>query len=226
MDTKKLEEFTQKVKAGDITDFESWFAEQDPETLQALKQICIRHGAYQDAYMDWALDDRDPWIQQMLASNGYCLDILIYVENAYVREVVLKKDMQRALELDVMKANLGLVRTLLMAETDPDKGVLDAFIQTANEFKNVYDCEALYQKHTAYKIVPTTIEKTMTPLQLFKADNRLWTLPYSGDQVALVNQTLRDPLNNLTAEFIFSALDYGVRTSSELISYTLYHQKN
>lgn len=66
----------------------------------------------------------------------------------------------------------------------------------------------------------------MTPLQLFKADNLLWTLPYSGDQVALVNHTLRDPLNNLTAEFVFSALDYGVRTSGELMSYTLYHQKN
>lgn len=224
MDTKKLEEFTQKVKAGDITDFEPWFEEQDLETLQALKQICIRHGVHQEAYTDWALDGRDPWIQQMLASNGYCLDILIYAEDAYVREVVLKKELRRALEPNVMEANLGLVRTLLMSAPDPDKEVLDAFVQTANEFKGVYDYEALYQKHAAHKNIPTTIEKTMTPLQLFKADNLLWTLPYSGDQVALVNNALRDPLNELTAEFIFSALDYGVRTSSELMSYILYHQ--
>lgn len=226
MDTKKLEEFTQKVKAGDITDFEPWFEEPDPDTLQTLKQICIRHGVYQDAYTDWALDGSDSWIQQTLASRGYCLDILIYAEGAYVREVVLKKDIRRALEPNVMEANLGIIRTLLMAETDPDRDVLDTFIQVVNEYKDVYDCEALYQKHAAYKIVPTTIEKTMTPLQLFKADNLLWTLPYSGDQVALVNSTLRDPLNSLTAEFIFSALDYGVRTSGELISYTLYHQTN
>ena len=39
------------------------------------------------------------------------------------------------------------------------------------EFKDGYDGEALRQKHAAYKIIPTTIEKTMTPLQLFKADN-------------------------------------------------------
>lgn len=36
MDTKKLEEFTQKVKAGDITDFEPWFDEKDQETLQTF----------------------------------------------------------------------------------------------------------------------------------------------------------------------------------------------
>ncbi len=223
MDTKKLEEFTQKVKEGDITDFEPWFDEQDLETIQVLKNICIQHGVYQDAYMDWALDDRDPWIQQMLASNGYCLDILIYAEDAYVREVVLKKELRLALEPNVMEANLGLVRTLLMSTPEPDDEVLDAFTQLVDRFKDVYDCEALYQKHATYEIIPTTIEKTMTPLQLFKADNLLWTLPYSGEQVALVNHTLRDPLNDLTAEFIFRALDYGVRTSSELISYTLYH---
>lgn len=152
MDMKKLEEFTQKVKAGDITDFESWFAEQDPETLKTLKQICIRHSVYQDAYIDWALDDRDPWIQQMLASNGYCLDSLIYAEDGCVREVVLKKELRYALEPNVMDANLGIIRTLLMSTPEPDKEVLDAFIQTRGTFKDGYDCEALRQKHAAYTV--------------------------------------------------------------------------
>lgn len=222
MDTKKLEEFTQKVKAGDITDFEPWFDEQDSDTLQVLKQICIRHGACQEAYIDWALDDHDPWIQQMLASNGYCLDSLIYAEDGCVREVVLKKELRYALESKVMGANLGIVLALLMSTPEPDRDVLDAFIQTCGEFKNGYDGEALRQKHAAYNIIPTTIEKTMTPLQLFKADNLLWTLPYSGEQVALVNHALRDPLNNATTEFVFNALDAGVTTSSELISSLLY----
>lgn len=222
MDTKKLEEFTQKVKAGDITDFEPWFDEKDQETLQVLKQICIRYGVYQEAYTDWALDDHDPWIQQTLASNGYCLDSLIYAEDDSVREVVLKKDIRYALEPNVMEANLGIILALLLSTPEPDRDVLDAFIQTCGEFKNGYDGEALRQKHAAYTITPTTIEKTMTPLQLFKADNLLWTLPYSGEQVALVNHTLRDPLNNATTEFVFNALDAGVTTSSELISSLLY----
>lgn len=88
----------------------------------------------------------------------------------------------------------------------------------ARQRQNGYDGEALRQKHAAYNIIPTTIEKTMTPLQLFKADNLLWTLSYSGEQVALVNHALRDPLNNATAKFVFNALDAGVRTTSELIA--------
>lgn len=226
MDTKKLEEFTRMVKTDEITEFEPWFDEQDPDTIRTLKQICIRHGVYQEAYTNWASNESDTWTQQILASNGYCLDILIHAKETYVREAVLKKNIRLALEPDIMESNLFTVRNILMSTIDPDRDILDAFIKTINKFKDGYEYEALYQKYTAYKITPTTIEKTMTPLQLCKADNLLWTLPYSGKQVALVNSTLRDPLNNLTAKFVFSALDYGVQTSSELISYTLYHQKN
>ena len=90
MDTKKLEEFTQMVKAGDITDFEPWFEEPDPETLQTLKQICIRHGIYQDAYMDWALDNRDPWTQQMktaIQSNYHMSLTTKRVHNCSVKRI-------------------------------------------------------------------------------------------------------------------------------------------
>lgn len=223
---KDVNEFERQVLAGEITNFEPYFQTQNQTQLRILKQICIRHGVYQEAYTDWASNESDPWIQQILASNGYCPDTLIHAEENYVREAVLKKNIRRALEPDIMENNLFAVRNILMSMTNPDRNVLDAFIQTINKFKDGYEYEALHQKHAAYKIIPTTIEKTMTPLQLCKADNLLWTLPYSDNQVALVNHTLRDPLNNLTTEFVFNALDYGVQNSSELVSYTLYHQKN
>lgn len=226
IENKDLDEFERQVLAGEITNFEPYFQTKNQTQLRMLKQICIRHGVYQEAYTDWTSNESDTWTQQILASNGYCLDILIHAEENYVREAVLKKDIRRALEPDIMENNLFAVRNILMSMTNPNRDVLDAFIQTMNKFKDGYEYEALYQKHAAYKIIPTTIEKTMTPLQLCKADNLLWTLPYSGNQVALVNHTLRDPLNNLTTEFLFNALDYGVQNSSELVSYTLYHQKN
>lgn len=226
IENKDLDEFERQVLAGEITNFEPYFQTQSLTQLRMLKQICIRHGVYQEAYTDWALGESDTWIQQMLASSGYCLDSLIHAEENYVRETVLKKNIRRALEPDIMENNLFAVRNILMSTSNPDKDVLDAFIRTMNKFTDGYEYEALYQKHAAYNMNPTTIEKTMTPLQLCNADNLLWTLPYSGNQVALVNSTLRDPRNNLTAEFVFSALDYGVENSSELISYTLYHQKN
>lgn len=223
---KDLNEFERQILAGEITNFEPYFKNQNQTQLRILKQICIRHGVYQEAYTDWASNENDTWTQQILASNGYCLEILIHAKENYVREAVLKKDIRRALEPDIMENNLFAVRNILMTMTEPDRDVLDAFIQAMNKFKDGYEYEALYQKHTAYNMTPTTIEKTMTPLQLCKADNLLWTLPYSGNQVALVNHTLRDPLNNLTTEFVFNALDYGVQNSSELVSYTIYHQKN
>lgn len=36
MDMKKLDEFTQKIKAGEITEFEPWFDEQDLGTIRQL----------------------------------------------------------------------------------------------------------------------------------------------------------------------------------------------
>lgn len=223
---KDLDEFKRQVLAGEITNFEPYFQTQEQTQLRILKQICIQHGVYQEAYANWASNESNTWTQQILASNGYSLDILIHAKETYVREAVLKKNIRLALEPDIMDSNLFTVRNILMSTIDPDRDVLDAFIKTMNKFKDGFEYEALYQKHAAYKIMPTTIEKTMTPLQLCKADNLLWTLPYSGKQIALVNNILRDPLNNLTAEFVFNALDYGVQTSSELASYTLYHQKN
>lgn len=223
---KDLNEFERQILAGEITNFEPYFKNQNQTQLRILKQICIRHGVYQEAYTDWASNENDTWTQQILASNGYCLEILIHAKENYVREAVLKKDIRRALEPDIMENNLFAVRNILMTMTEPDRNVLDAFIQAMNKFKDGYEYEALYQKHTAYNMTPTTIEKTMTPLQLCKADNLLWTQPYSGNQIALANNILRDPLNNLTAEFVFNALDHGVQTSGELVSYTLYHQTN
>lgn len=223
---KDVNEFERQVLAGEITNFEPYFKNQNQTQLRILKQICIRHGVYQEAYTDWASNENDTWTQQILASNGYCLEILIHAKENYVREAVLKKDIRRALEPDIMENNLFAVRNILMTMTEPDRDVLDAFIQAMNKFKDGYEYEALYQKHTAYNMTPTTIEKTMTPLQLCKADNLLWTQPYSGNQIALANNILRDPLNNLTTEFVFNALDHGVQTSGKLVSYTLYHQTN
>lgn len=154
-----LNEFERQILAGEITNFEPYFKNQNQTQLRILKQICIRHGVYQEAYTDWASNENDTWTQQILASNGYCLEILIHAKENYVREAVLKKDIQRALEPDIMGNNLFAVRNILMTMTEPDRDVLDAFIQAMNKFKDGYEYEALYQKHTAYNMTPTTIEK-------------------------------------------------------------------
>lgn len=44
--------------------------------------------------------------------------------------------------------------------------------------------QALYLKYQAMTHVPTTIEKTMTPAQLYEADCPLWACAYSIEQLS------------------------------------------
>lgn len=221
MEHEELKEFERKVKAREITNFEPYFRNQNQDQLRILKQICIRHGAYEEAYLDWVSDGRDVWIQHTLTKHGYCLDVLVHADDAYVRESALEQNIRLALKPGFIKENLGVVRAALMPSVEPDKEVLDAFVKEVDEFKEYYDCEALYLKQVAHDTEPTAIEKTMTPLQLYKVGNPLWTRPYTGEQVALVNQTLQDPLNDTTADLVFSAIAAGAKTSGDLLDYML-----
>lgn len=225
MEYEELNEFAQKVKAGEITNFEPYFQNQNPDQLRTLKQICILHGVYQEAYLDWASDGRDAWIQHMLAKHGYCLDTLIYAKDTYIRESALEQNIRLALKPGYIKENLGPVRAALMSSAKPDKEVLDAFVKEVDELEEHHHCEALHLKQTAYKVEPAAIEKTMTPSQLYKVDNPLWARPYTGEQVALVNRTLRDPLNDATADLVFGAIAAGAKTSGDLVDYMLRGQK-
>lgn len=194
----------------------------DPRLIIEL----IRYGHAQEHYDSWKTH-KDGEVRQALAKAGYFPHHFIQDKNKGVREAVLTKHTEYCGVL-LKRSNEGHWKYI--AQTIDENWTLDdikTFLDTPipNDTYNprFIPIRTYYQ---ARATVPTLIEKTMTPLQLCKADNLLWTLPYSGNQVALTNNILRDPLNNLTAEFIFSALDYGVQNSSELVSYTIYHQKN
>ena len=217
-----LVEFERKVKTGEIQDFEPYFKNRTQTDLRVLKQICIRYGAYQEAYGDWANDDpdvRDTWIQNMLAKHGYCQKQLLYAEDTYVRQSVLENNIRLALEPGVIDDNMLNIRTILMEQANPNKEVLDRYLEVMEPYKEPYGIEALYLKQAAYKTNPTTIEATMTPYQLHATGSPLWTLPYTGEQVALVLQAMTDPKDHIAPKYIFEGIDNGVTTSSGLVSY-------
>lgn len=222
MEYDGLEEFEQKVKNGEIHDFKPYFRNRTQNELRVLKQICIRYGAYQEAYHDWTNDDpdvRDAWIQNMLAKHGYCQKQLLHAEDTYVRQSVLENNIRLALEPGVIDDNMLNIRTILMEMRDPDKEVLDTYLEAMEPYREPYSLEALYLKQVAYHIQPTAIEATMTPYQLHAVGNPLWTLPYTGEQVALVINAMTDPMGHVAPKYIFEALDSGVTTSSGLVSY-------
>lgn len=54
------------------------------------------------------------------------------------------------------------------------------------------EMQALDLKYRAMTHVPTTIEKTMTPAQLFVADSPLWALNFAGEDIDKLLKRLKD----------------------------------
>lgn len=93
-------QFERDVIAGKITDFESYFKEADENDAIELKQICIKHDAYQEAYPEWA--SNNDCVQYDLVDKGYCLDILIHSRNKVIRQAVIRKDIRYATEKHIL----------------------------------------------------------------------------------------------------------------------------
>lgn len=183
-----IEEFERAVIAGEMTDFntdfEAYFEQvDDDDKISAMRKICIENNVYRKAYHDWAkefvfTDDYD--MQYLLLDANECLDILICSENKEVRREVVEKDIEYAFEDHIMEYDQDIIMENLMNAIEPHAELLDTFLECHD---GSWDLRALELKQKARNIVPTTIEKTMTPTQLFQAGNPLWTTVFTGYQV-------------------------------------------
>ena len=52
--------------------------------------------------------------------------------------------------------------------------------------------QALKLKHDALTMVPTTIEKTMTPAQLYVSDSPLWVYDYTEEEIRNILDVLKN----------------------------------
>lgn len=184
-----IEEFERQVVTGEITDsntdFKYYFEEAEDDDIRTMQRICIENNVYKKAYRDWAdefifTDDLD--MQYLLLDADQCLDILICSNNDQVRREVVEKDIEYAFEDHVMMYDQDIIIEALMNEIEPHAELLDAFLECHDGTWGL-TLQALEFKQKARSIVPTTIEKTMTPLQLFEAGNPLWTTNFTGHQV-------------------------------------------
>lgn len=190
-----LEEFEQAVIAGKTIDFELCFAQvEDEDEICAMRRICIENNVYKKAYRDWADEfvhfEKDEELQFLLLDNYYCLDILICSENKEVRRAVIEQDIKYAFEDHIMEYDQDIIVEILMREIEPHTELLDAFLEYNDGSWDSQLVNALNLKQKARTIIPTTIEKTMSPLQLFEAENPLWTNVFTGYQVYNI---LQDP---------------------------------
>ena len=189
-----LDEFEKAIIAGEITDFRPHVEEGTFDENRDRKQICIKHDVAQELYSEWAQSDEpntyDNWIQFLLAEKGYCLDILSESDDEQVLEEVLKHDLNYALDDNIMMTDYRyLVYNELMATINPPLAVLKRYFETKD---NNDDDIALRIKLKAMTRVPSTIEKTMSPVQLYVSKNPLWALGLNGYHIKQVLNAAAD----------------------------------
>lgn len=184
-----LFEFEEAIINGQITDFRPYVENGDFCENRDRKALCIRYGVAQELYPEWAQSDDpdkyDDWIQLLLAENGYCLDILSESEAEDILAEVLKHDINYAVDNAMMTDYRHLVYDALMEAKDIPFNVIETYFKTVNEYVPEDNTE-LELKYKAMQITPTVIEKTMTPMQLFTAQNPLWALNLTGNQITHV----------------------------------------
>ena len=123
------------------------------------------------------------------------------VSNEFMLELVSKTDIYEELRLghitldndehrDVVK------RTLMMQYNDEiDLDILKAYLKTEKEcsdMEETFRYQALQLKYEALTTVPTTIEKTMTPAQLYTSNSPLWAHDYKAVTIECILPHLKD----------------------------------
>lgn len=199
------EEFERQVIAGEITNFEPYLTEtggiKEDLRNKAYRLIllahgieierileldgafaistCIREGWFPERYDEWK-DKNEEWILETFAKEGYYLDELIESEYDDVREIVIENHPEFGIE----RLNQGkidqIVHDYIINEAKPNLKLFKAYIDalTSNS-----DDLGLMTKYRALTEVPSTIEKTMSDVQLFEADSPFWATDLTTAQI-------------------------------------------
>ena len=149
----------------------------------------VRHGHAEEHYLDWAKNGGDE-VQKALLEKGLYIDILSQSGNEDVQFAIAKQYPERTLayikSLDANKQrHLGF--QVLMSQQQPDVQALK-FILNLDWHITGYNLQILKSKYKVMHKVPTIIEKTMSPFQLYQVGNPLWKLNLSGYNIASVKQ--------------------------------------
>ena len=147
----------------------------------------VRGGYAQEHYQEWAENSEDE-VQKALLEKGLYVDVLSQSKNEDIRFEIAKRYPYRSLDylksLDFNEKH-GYGFDLLMSQTKPNVKALK-FLLTRNWHKTGYNLQILKGKYKVMYKIPTVIEKTMTPFQLYQARNPLWKQNLSGYNISCV----------------------------------------
>lgn len=219
-----LKEFERQVLAGEITNFEPYFEETNNvkedlrnknyrlmllthgiEIERVLEMdgsfaigVCIQKGLLPERYDEWK-NRNDEWILEAFAENGYYLDELILSKYDDVQKAVIESHP----DFCIKRINQGkiyqIVHDYIKNEAKPNIALFKTYINALQSNSNDI---GLMMKYRALTEVPTTIEKTMSDVQLFEADSSFWATDLTIKQIDDVLKAHKELIEQGYSDFI------------------------
>lgn len=213
-----LKEFERQVLAGEITDFRPYFTKQYDKEQKEQRYILAKNGVGTDRvsemdgyntivdiidegllperYEEWKGHPR-AGVRQALVDNGYFWDYFINDEDPYIRQSIIEQDLRLGLKRLDNDEDRDVIRHVLEKQSNDelDLDILKAYLEAVKEYGDTnitYVYPNLKLKYDALTMVPTTIEKTMTPAQLYVSNNPLWARDYTAEQIRWILTRLRN----------------------------------
>lgn len=206
-----IEEFTNKLDTGQITDvspfLEKTYSEhfraqmvkhgiQVHEALAHNEELpiieAIRAGLMEERYEQWSTHNARR-VRKELAKRGYFPEVFIHDEDPYVRSAVFFAYPHLAEEL--LTDALTYLRTweTIKFSRQISAEAFKAFLDTPihPNVDNVY-LSYVRRKYEAMTATPTPLEATMSIKQLFSADNPLWTKDLTVAEQIRIARRIRD----------------------------------
>ena len=109
-----------------------------------------------------------------------------------------------------------IVQTRLLEKTNDELelDILKAYIDAEEEYGDTEEnmaYKALALKYKALTTVPSTIEKTMTPAQLYASDNPRWALDYDPDKIKqMINHLQNYPKSEKIFNIVLKEVNDGI----------------
>ena len=156
----------------------------------------IDEGLLPERYEEWKRHPR-AGVRQALVDNGYFWDYFINDEDPYIRQSIIETDLRLGLKRLDNDDDRDVVRHVLERQTNDeiDLDILKAYLNAVKEYGDTniaFVYPNLKLKYDALTMVPTTIEKTMTPAQLYASDNPLWARDYTAETIRRILTQLRN----------------------------------
>lgn len=218
------EEFEQAVLADEITDFESYLQEpnnikeklrNEPYRLVLLKHgieierileldptlaigVCIQESLLPERYDEWKAMNQE-WIMETFAENGYYLDELIESEYDDVRKAVIENNPEFCIERLNQGKIYQIVHDYIQNEAKPNVALFKAYIEALKSNNNDI---GIMTKYRAMTEAPSTIEKTMSEVQLFESNSPFWATDLTIAQIHDVLEAHKELIQQGYSDFM------------------------